>query len=233
MVKMPGFQMRPEDKEKYLLMMFGTAEPKLSQVRNALKTALDIRKFEIEMYWKRATYFWAFIAAIFAGFFWVVQQMPLKEHIGNIGFCFASMGAVASWCWLLVLRGSKFWQENWEKHVDYLEDEVHGQLYKTILSGKGIDEYSPLHSYPFSVSRVNTLLSFYIFIFWICALLYLSWSTTEISPSSTLFRILLVLVSLGFIGSSFSLCKTNFWIEIFDHNGASFVRRNKSNNPSA
>ncbi|EIJ8446517.1 hypothetical protein LJP04_004306, partial [Salmonella enterica] len=34
----------------------------------ALTYALDIRKFEIDLYWKRASYFWAFIAATFAGF---------------------------------------------------------------------------------------------------------------------------------------------------------------------
>jgi hypothetical protein len=30
--------------------------------------ALDIRKFEIELYWKRATYFWTFIGATFAAY---------------------------------------------------------------------------------------------------------------------------------------------------------------------
>ena len=34
----------------------------------ALEIALDIRKFEIDLYWKRAAYFWTFIAAAFAGF---------------------------------------------------------------------------------------------------------------------------------------------------------------------
>ena len=33
---------------------------------NAHKIALDVRKFEIELYWKRATYFWTFIAATLA-----------------------------------------------------------------------------------------------------------------------------------------------------------------------
>ncbi|HYJ44904.1 MAG: hypothetical protein ABWY66_02615 [Xanthobacteraceae bacterium] len=37
--------------------------------REALKQALENRKFEIELYWKRATYFWAFIAAAFAAYF--------------------------------------------------------------------------------------------------------------------------------------------------------------------
>jgi hypothetical protein len=38
----------------------------------ALKNALDIRKFEIEMYWKRATYFWAFITLAFTAYFAVL-----------------------------------------------------------------------------------------------------------------------------------------------------------------
>ena len=39
--------------------------------KKALKQVLDIRKFEIELYWKRATYFWTFIAAMF----WLLLKM--------------------------------------------------------------------------------------------------------------------------------------------------------------
>ncbi len=35
----------------------------------ALKHAHDIRKFEIDLYWRRAAYFWTFIAAAFGAFF--------------------------------------------------------------------------------------------------------------------------------------------------------------------
>ena len=34
----------------------------------ALTYALEIRKFEIELYWKRATYFWTFIGASLVAF---------------------------------------------------------------------------------------------------------------------------------------------------------------------
>ncbi|MGN6729091.1 MAG: RipA family octameric membrane protein [Rhodanobacteraceae bacterium] len=37
-----------------------------NKVRAALDHALGIRKFEIELYWQRAAYFWALIAAAFA-----------------------------------------------------------------------------------------------------------------------------------------------------------------------
>ena len=44
----------------------------------ALAYALDIRKFEIELYWKRATYFWGFIAAAFAGY--ALTYKTAAEH---------------------------------------------------------------------------------------------------------------------------------------------------------
>lgn len=43
-------------------------ESALNIRKKALEHALDIRKFEIELYWKRASYFWTFIAATFAGY---------------------------------------------------------------------------------------------------------------------------------------------------------------------
>jgi hypothetical protein len=43
------------------------------------------------------------------------------------------LGLVLSAAWYLANRGSKQWQENWENHVDLLEYEVKGPLYKTVL----------------------------------------------------------------------------------------------------
>jgi len=40
--------------------------------------AWEIRNFEIEMYWKRATYFWAFQVAVFAGYA-AFQDIPKKK----------------------------------------------------------------------------------------------------------------------------------------------------------
>lgn len=46
--------------------------------------------------------------------------------------------------WLLSSKGSKHWQQNWENHLDLLEDGVTGPLYKTYLAGAS-----------FSVSAIN------------------------------------------------------------------------------
>ncbi|QWF70402.1 hypothetical protein KEF85_13820 [Methylomonas paludis] len=49
----------------------------------ALTNALDTRKFEIELYWKRATYFWTFIGVIFGGYALVFTKMesPGREDL--------------------------------------------------------------------------------------------------------------------------------------------------------
>ena len=89
----------------------------------ALKCALDIRKFEIELYWKRATYFWTLIAASFAGYF-ALQSVDLAKRNEPSIFIITCIGFVLSFAWYLVNRGSKYWQENWERHVDVLAEKV-------------------------------------------------------------------------------------------------------------
>lgn len=145
----------------------------------ALIQALDIRKFEIELYWKRATYFWTFTAAIFAGYFLVLT----KSHPSNKLLCLMGcLGFAFTLCWYLVNKGSKFWQNNWERHVDLLEDEKIGPLYKTIVFGRGLKVgraakfisvfFLPAIEYPFSVSKVNQMLSFYVCLVWVGLMLY-------------------------------------------------------------
>lgn len=100
--------------------------------KEALEHALDIRKFEIELYWKRAAYFWTFIGAAFAGF--IAVQASAADNKQDLSVMLSCIGMVFSFAWVCVNRGSKQWQENWEKHVDMLEDGITGPLYKVILS---------------------------------------------------------------------------------------------------
>ncbi len=136
----------------------------------ALNLAHDIRKFEIDLYWKRATYFWTFIAIALAGYVTVLgsKDIPYIEKGDALLTC-ACVGVVFSVAWYFVNRASKFWQENWEKHVDLLEDEVLGSLYKTVLSDEGLwtkdgnPRFWPLGAaYPFSVSKINQTLSLFV-----------------------------------------------------------------------
>ncbi|AZQ09801.1 hypothetical protein [Shewanella khirikhana] len=138
--------------------------------RQALDRALDTRKFEIELYWKRATYFWTFIGATLAGF--IAVQASSIENKTDLSVVLSCVGFVFSFAWFCVNRGSKHWQENWEKHVDMLEDKVSGPLYKVVLTrGKPTGKREHLRHWmtgpsPLSVSKINQLISLYVSLLW-------------------------------------------------------------------
>lgn len=132
-------------------------------ILKAYDIALDTRKFEIEMYWKRATYFWGFIAAIFLAYCAIlsVEDLPNKKILMSI---ITLLGVFFSLGWFFVARGSKAWQENWEMHIYYLEEEINGPLFKIWKK--------PNKGYAYSVSKVNQVLSLYVLIFWIMIFLH-------------------------------------------------------------
>lgn len=157
------------DKNAYLERFTGTYD-ETSRKAKALEYALDIRKFEIELYWKRATYFWTFIAASFAGY-GAVQNLgtPARTDLSVLLGC---LGLVFSFGWYLSNRGSKHWQVNWEKHVDILEDEVLGPLYKTIAEEATKPDASGLRRLAtgagsYSVSKINQIISMFVVFIWL------------------------------------------------------------------
>ncbi len=156
-------------KEKEYKSKFGIEPENEKKVKKALEHALDIRKFEIGLYWKRAAYFWALIAVAFAGYFAILSSEKLqnKDYLAYIVGC---IGLLFTWAWFLVNRGSKYWQENWENHVDMLEDKVTGPLYKTVLHRP--PEKDPFEKYltgplAISVSKINQWVSLFTLCIWI------------------------------------------------------------------
>jgi hypothetical protein len=141
----------------------------------ALKYALDIRKFEIDLYWKRATYFWAFIGATFAGYGAV--QASSVESKADLSVVLSCLGIVFSFGWFCANKGSKQWQENWENHVDMLEDDVIGPRYKIVLGRqepKGFKQRAKdliIGPARFSVSKINQIISLFVTVLWIVLLL--------------------------------------------------------------
>jgi hypothetical protein len=152
------------------------AEAFKDKEESALKQALDIRKFEIDLYWKRATYFWTFIGATMAGF--LAIQASSAQNKQDLAVILSCLGMVFSFAWVCVNRGSKFWQENWEKHVDVLEDKITGPLYKIVMSRNAMTTIGEkaVHLFtgpsPISVSKINQLISLYVFILWGCLFFY-------------------------------------------------------------
>ncbi|AFU18131.1 hypothetical protein MC28_G398 (plasmid) [Bacillus thuringiensis MC28] len=140
--------------------------------KEAHKQALDIRKFEIDMYWKRATYFWTIIGVIFAGYFLLMKDDVVAKHPTLI-LLLNCIGFIFSLSWYLVNRGSKYWQNNWEKHVDLLEDEVTGPLYKIVIEEKGLKLRNIHKEYGYSVSKINQFLSFFVMLIWLFMGIYL------------------------------------------------------------
>jgi hypothetical protein len=130
----------------------------------ALITALDTRKFEIELYWKRATYFWAFIAAMFIAYFAVFNSDKINE-IKGVTILISALGYFFSLGWYFVNRGSKYWQENWEAHVDLLGPSIQGDLFTTIKISNS-NFWNVYKEYPFSVSKVNQFLSMLMTLTW-------------------------------------------------------------------
>jgi len=146
------------------LAMKKNKPPKSSVREEALKCALEIRKFEIELYWKRASYFWTLITVAFTGYFTLIKSSNGLHS--NLSFVVCCIGFVLSTAWYLVNRGSKYWQENWEQHVDLLEDEHMGSLYKITIAQENYKPWKLHTGYPCSVSKINQLVSLFVVCIW-------------------------------------------------------------------
>lgn len=186
---------------------FETKSVSSEKLKAAFEQVSDIRKFEIELYWKRAGYFWALIAVAFAGYFAILSS----EHMPNkafLSFIVASIGFVFTFAWYLVNRGSKYWQENWENHLDLLEDEVTGPLYKTLLERPGFDSiYEKLVTGPLSVSvsKVNQWVSVFVLFVWV-ALATFSAYKTAVRLSLAVDEWLIIGSHLVVIGAALGVC---------------------------
>lgn len=120
----------------------------------ALERAWQVRDFEIKLYWERAKYFWAFIASTFAAYF--VSLGKASDNFHELPFIVIVIGLILTLAWLLVNIGSKNWQRNWEAHIDNLEDNFTGPLYRTVLDVKN-----------YSVSKINIITSVFILAIWV------------------------------------------------------------------
>ncbi|EJL88025.1 hypothetical protein [Pantoea sp. GM01] len=142
-------------KREYYEQLIGTDS---EIAKRAFEMAWATRNFEIEMYWKRATYFWAFIASTFVGYFALISSenyiKPDKFNHVEVYFLIC-IGFVLSLAWHFTNIGSKTWQRHWEVHVDLLEDAFTGPLYKTVY---------PTQTY--SVSKINEIVSSVFVLVW-------------------------------------------------------------------
>lgn len=173
-----------------------------------LARALDTRKFEIDLYWKRAAYFWAFIGVAFAGF--VALQASSGANKQDLSIIISCVGFVFSVAWFCVNRGSKHWQENWENHVDMLEDNISGPLYKVVLRREKPKKWQEILKHiftgpsPLSVSKINQLISLYVSVLW-AVLVWYSLPESNLHAEINWFYCAIIFLSLF-------ACATFFWL---------------------
>ncbi len=152
--------------ETLALPNYPPAKPPPPSLVNVLDRAHELRKFEIEHYWKRAQYFWGFQVAIFAAFGLLWKETTTSPW-QPLAFALTALGLLTAIANTLSAAGSKFWQKNWEYHIDLLEDRVEGRLHKTIWVPEGRVAYS--------VSGVNQTLGLCFIAFWLTASAYTAW----------------------------------------------------------
>ncbi len=144
--------------ENFPLTQTDSAEKSIRE--KALEIAWKNRDFEIDKYWQRAAYFWGFIVLLFGAYISIKNSKKgegiLTEN-PEFELYVILLGIIFSLSWYLVNVGSKKWQENWEGHIDALENKITGPIYKNIYS-TGIF---------YSVSNINLVLSLSVFMSWI------------------------------------------------------------------
>lgn len=115
---------------------------------------IELRKFEIENFWKRTLFFWGTIAIIYAGYFKADITYEYKIIVPLIGLLFNIIFSLST-------RGSKYWQEHWEMMAFEYEDVnnitlFNGDQRETIDNNNKSVFTRP---YRFSVSKLTMLLS--------------------------------------------------------------------------
>ena len=125
------------------------------EIEKAYQKAWESKNFEIENYWKRANYFWAFQVVSFGGYFSILNSEIYNKY-PQVLYCVITIGIITSFAWAFINNGSKAWQRNWENQVEMLEDEITGPLYKVVTVDK-----------TFSVSKINEIVSRYFVVVWV------------------------------------------------------------------
>lgn len=139
--------------------------------RKLCEIALETRKFEIDLYWKRTTYYWAFSAAIIAAYALVYTKKDPGVGSYTLLSVLALCGVVFSLGWYLANRGSKYWQENWEDHIAQQITRHYGPIFKILKHPKRQKRLWGIGGFPFSVSKINQLTSGFLFFVWIILLI--------------------------------------------------------------
>lgn len=167
-------------------------ESKIDYLEELFEVANDTRKFEIELFWKRATFFVLIIGALFIGY------AKFYENDQTLCSLIALFGLISSIVWTFSIMGSKFWQENWEAIIKSL---ANNGSKKALLFQQKFGYVKSNYAQQFSVSKSVFILSILIIIGW--------WFLLFFSISD---EVMLKILGILFIFFLFFFCIKSFLI---------------------
>lgn len=138
-----------------------------AQKYEILKFAVEVRKFEIERFWGRSTFFWGFAAAAFVAY----GTLYDKNEAALSLLVVACFGFICSLAWTLSNRGGKYWQEAWEQKVESVENELGAPLFS---NREPLQLKCPWGAARYSVSKLTIALSDFTVLVWL-ALIARDW----------------------------------------------------------
>lgn len=122
-------------------------------VAETLARAEKNREIEISMYWQRSAYFILFIWAILTAY--LSDNASCKPLLRVF---LLSLGGLISFIWYLTTRGTKYWQENWEKMCEKIEAIQKNHIY-SVYPLEESKFWNLLSKRRYSVSRANSLIA--------------------------------------------------------------------------
>ncbi|MFX2638640.1 hypothetical protein [Enterobacter hormaechei] len=137
----------------------------LDALKESYDKAHDIRKFEIELYWKRTAYVWTLIASLItvtgvllAAYYRLPTDSGGSNALLGLVASVAILGVLITIISSKIIRGGEYWQKNWEYHVSLLEPLFSGRIYSTLVNKK-----LKRHS----ISKLNSILYFLFLGVWL------------------------------------------------------------------
>ena len=171
----------------------------------ALKIAIEERKFQLEQYWRKITYYWALLGAIFIGFFSLQSSRIGKVELYSV--LISAIGLIISFAWHLINRSGAYWHSNWDAHVHELERDEIGPLHRTRRKSSSLSFENIALPYRTSSTKLNNIVSLYVCFLWLFLFLYtlrglfLSDVPYRVSSGLSLAVITFVFILLLFLGS--------------------------------
>jgi hypothetical protein len=127
------------------------------------KYLFEYHKMEIDMYWKRSTFYWTIIGAIFAGYFLISGSINDNTRLKLL---VESLGVIVSLSWYLVFRGSKFWDIHWINKIQEIKNNNLLDIVKEEKQSYG-KIFNLFRPFPFAITKINLILSFFILLVWV------------------------------------------------------------------